>query len=201
MSFWDERYGQEGFAYGTDPNEFLVAQVRRIPHGRVLCLAEGEGRNAVFLAKLGYEVHAVDLSRVGLQKAQALAARHGVSITTEVADLGVLELRHGYWQGIVSIFAHMPPAARKALHARVVGALSPGGAFVLEAYTPRQREIGGIGGPSEQQADLFMSLASLQTELAGLEFEHAQELDRDVNEGRFHRGRGAVVQVVGRKAA
>lgn len=199
MSFWDDRYREPGFAYGTDANDFLAAQAAKIPVGRVLCLAEGEGRNAVFLAKRGYDVHAVDLSPVGLKKAAEHAAREGVRITTEVADIGTLHLEPSCWQGIVSISAHIPTAARKALHARVVPALSPGGIFILEAYTVRQLEIGGLGGPGKQQLDFFMSLAALREELAGLNILHAQELDRDVNEGRFHRGRGAVVQFVAQK--
>lgn len=107
---WDERYTEEGFAYGTEPNDFLKAEYSRIPKGgRVLCLAEGEGRNAVFLARQGYAVTAVDQSAVGLQKAKNFAAEHDVDITTEVANLADYELGTEAWDGIVSISAHVPP--------------------------------------------------------------------------------------------
>ncbi|MBI3477635.1 MAG: class I SAM-dependent methyltransferase [Acidobacteria bacterium] len=198
-TFWNERYGQPGYAYGTQPNEFLVSVAQKIPAGRVLCLAEGQGRNAVYLAKLGYEVVAVDLSDVGLAKAASLAAEQGVSLHTQVGNLANFEIQPGSWQGIVSIFGHTPPAVRKPLHRRVVQGLAPGGVFLLEAYTPRQVEIGGIGGPRGEQADMLMSLSELRAELEGLTLMHAAELDRDVNEGQFHMGTGAVVQIVGVK--
>jgi SAM-dependent methyltransferase len=201
MNIWDDRYREPGFAYGVDANDFLAAHAAQIPSGRVLCLAEGEGRNAVFLAKRGFDVHAVDLSRVGLEKASECVTREGVHITTEVADLGSLSLEPSYWHGIVSIFAHMPAKARKALNSQVVQALRPGGIFMLEAFTSRQLAIGGVGGPSGQQLDFFMSLEELRKELAGLSLLHAQELDREVNEGRFHQGRSAVVQLIAQKGA
>ena len=111
---WDQRYSEEEFAYGTAPNDFLRDEYSRIPAGgRVLCLAEGEGRNAVFLAKQGYAVTAVDLSPVGLEKAQNLAFENGVEISIKVVDLAEFELGHEVWDGIVSIAAHVPPNVRK----------------------------------------------------------------------------------------
>lgn len=199
MNFWDERYSEAGFAYGIHPNDFLAAEAHRIPAGRVLCLAEGEGRNAVHLAKLGYDVTGVDQSAVGLEKASALAQQQGVAISTVVADLATFEIEPSAWEGIVSISAHLPPAIRQRIHRQVVTGLKPGGVFILEAYTERHLDIGGIGGPKREQKDMFMSLNTLRTELAGLSFVVAQEIERDVNEGRYHKGRGAVVQIIARK--
>lgn len=195
---WDTRYAEPGWAFGTEPNDFLRAHAARLPAGgRVLCLAEGEGRNAVWLAEQGFEVTGVDLSPVGLAKAQQLASERGVRITTQVADLAEFDLGASAWDGIVSIFAHVPADVRAPLHRRVVSALRAGGVLVLEAYTPKQAEH-GTGGP--QHADRFMTLAGLRTELASLEFEHAAELEREVIEGRYHTGRASVVQVVARRA-
>jgi SAM-dependent methyltransferase len=199
MNFWDTRYSSSEFAYGKEPNDFLRQNIAQIPKGRVLCLAEGEGRNGVFLAKHGFSVHAVDLSPIGLEKAMAYAAAEGVEITTETADLGLLTIHPSSWSGIISISAHMPSSARKKLHRQVVAGLKVGGVFILEAYTRRQLEIGGIGGPSSSQLDFFMSLEELRLELDGLNFIHAKELDREVNEGEFHRGTSAVVQIIARK--
>jgi 2-polyprenyl-3-methyl-5-hydroxy-6-metoxy-1,4-benzoquinol methylase len=134
---WDERYAAPGFAYGTAANDFLVDIERFFPRGaRVLSLAEGEGRNAVWLAQQGHRVTGVDQSKVGFDKARALAAERGVVIDTVVADLSTFAIDEGVFDVIVSIWAHLPPPARVALHARVVAGLKPGGLFVLEAYTP-----------------------------------------------------------------
>ncbi len=195
---WDQRYAEEGFVYGTEPNEFLRSEYVRIPDaGRVLCLAEGEGRNAVFLARQGYSVTAVDLSPVGLQKARRLAEENGVEISTEVANLADYDLGEQAWDGIVSIAAHVPPALRQQLHSRVVRALKPDGVLILEGYTPQHLEMDGIGGPPDRS--LMMSLDELRAELEGLEFVIGREVQRHISEGRYHQGESAVVQVIARK--
>lgn len=195
-AFWDSRYSDTGFAYGDRPNDFLAEEAHRVPKGHVLCLAEGEGRNAVFLAQQGYHVTAVDQSVVGLEKAQDLAKQHGVSIDTVVADLATFNLGTSAWEGIVSIWAHLPQALREQVHQRVVTALKPGGIFILEAYTEDQLETPGRGGPPREQKEMLMSLRGLQTELDGLTFLVGQEIERDVQEGVYHHGPSAVVQVV-----
>jgi SAM-dependent methyltransferase len=190
---WDERFSEPGWAYGTEPNEFLVSVADRIPPGRVLCLAEGEGRNAVFLAGRGHEVCAVDASRVGLAKAQALANQRGVRVETILTDLAEFDIEPGGFTGIVSIFCHLPPVQRAALHERCLRGLAPDGAFVLEGFTPRQLEL-GTGGPRSRE--LLMDLATIRQELPGLRYEVARELERSLDEGRYHRGTAAVVQVL-----
>ncbi len=193
---WDQRYSEPGYAYGSEPNEYLAAQVAQLPKGRALCLAEGQGRNAVFLATQGFDVTAVDQSRVGLESAQAFATERGVRIVTEVADLNDYDLGQDTWSAIISIWAHVPPDVRGRLHSACVRALAPGGVLLLEAYTPAQ--VGrGTGGPPDPA--LCMTLEALRDELQGLEFLQAQETERDVAEGRYHQGRSAVVQVLARK--
>jgi SAM-dependent methyltransferase len=194
---WDERYAEPGWAYGTEPNDFLRdAEPTLPPAGRVLCLAEGEGRNAVFLAARGYDVTAVDQSAVGLRKAEGLARDAGVPLNTVVADLASWDLGEGAWDAIVSVWCHVPPPVRARLHAAVVRALAPGGVLVLEAYTPDN--VGrGTGGP--QDAGMCMTPAALRDELAGLTFDRCEALERDVREGKYHAGRSAVVQVIARK--
>ena len=189
---WDQRYSEPGYAYGTEPNAFLAEVAARLPRGRVLSLAEGEGRNGVFLAEQGFEVTGVDSSTVGLAQARALAGERGVNLTTVQADLADYAIAPRSWEVIVSIFCHLPPLVRARLYREAVAGLTPGGALVLEAYTPRQLEL-GTGGPKESA--LLVSLATLKEELAGLRFEIAHETEREVREGRLHTGRGAVVQV------
>jgi len=195
---WDERYSAKEYAYGTEPNTFLAAHFAHLPKGRVLSLAEGEGRNAVFLAQQGYAVTAVDGSQVGLDKARALAETRGVRMDCVCADLADFELGVSTWDGIVSIFCPLPPAIRQALYRKVLAALKPGGVFLLEAYTPEQIQHGTGGGKS---VELMQTAASLRAELPGLDFVHLVELEREVVEGSFHTGLGAVVQAIGIKRA
>lgn len=194
---WDERYKSDIYAYGTVPNAFLTEMHDTLPSGRILCLGEGEGRNAVWLAEQGHVVTAVDSSEIGLKKAQQLAKSRGVTIATIHADLADYEIEHGQWDAIVSIFCHLPPALRKDVHRNCVDGLRPGGVFLLEAYSPLQLEF-KTGGPST--VDMMMDVPSLTTELTGLEFAHLQERVREVNEGAFHTGAGAVVQVLAQKS-
>ena len=190
---WDERYRSDGYAYGTEPNDFLRAVAPRLPVGDTLCLGEGEGRNAVFLAGLGHRVTAVDGSLVGLRKAQRLADEHGVAMRTIHSDFSDYVLEPAGWDCIVSIFVHLPAPLRRRLHQQAVAGLRPGGVFVLEAYTPRQLELGTGGPPS---VEMMMDLDLLSADLAGLRLLHAAELDREVHEGRYHNGTGAVVQIL-----
>jgi SAM-dependent methyltransferase len=193
---WDERYGTAEYVYGTKPNDFLVSVVERLPKGRVLCLAEGEGRNAVYLAGRGFDVLAVDGSAVGMQKAEKLAKERGVTIETAVAKLEDFDMGQGKWDAIVAIFCHLPPELRRDVHKKVVKALKPGGVFVLEAYTPKQLDY-KTGGPPK--LDMLISADGLREELDGLTFERLEEVVRDVQEGRMHSGKAAVVQAVGVK--
>lgn len=198
--FWNERYADAEYAYGIKPNKFLVAEYHRIKPGRVLCLAEGEGRNAAFLASKGFTVTAVDQSIQGLKKTQELGRELGLEISTIEADLESFEIVPSYWDAIVSISAHLPPSIRKKVHHQVVSGVKPGGILILEAYTEKHLEMPGIGGPPANQKEMFMSLVELESELAGLDLLIAQETERNFNEGKYHQGLSAVVQVVAKRA-
>jgi SAM-dependent methyltransferase len=190
---WDERYSGDEYAYGTEPNDFLRTVAPRLPVGKTLCLGEGEGRNAVFLAGLGHEVTALDASAVGLEKTRRLAEARAVSVRTLHTDLAQYTIEPGAWDVIVSIFCHLPPDLRRRVHEEVGAGLRQGGMLVLEAYTVRQLDL-ATGGPPT--GEMMMGLADLREELVGLRLDHAVELDRDIHEGRFHSGTGAVVQVL-----
>jgi SAM-dependent methyltransferase len=195
---WDERYSAAGYAYGTEPNQFLVDNYSRIPMGNVLSLAEGEGRNAVFLARQGYTVTAVDGSIVGLNKADKLAGENGVTLVLIHADLAEFDLGESKWDGIISIFNPLPSSLRRQLYKKVEAALKPNGVFLLEAYRPDQINHGTGGG---NDADTMQTGESIRSELPGLNFTHLVELDREVIEGSHHTGLGAVVQAIGSKQA
>jgi SAM-dependent methyltransferase len=193
MIDWNERFAEPEHAYGTEPNDFLREWAGRVPMGKVLCLAEGQGRNAVYMAEQGYEVTAVDASDVGLARARELAAERGVHIETCHADLNDFVIEPRQWQGVVSVFCHLPDALRRRVHTNVVKGLAPGGVLILEAYTPAQIAL-NTGGPRD--ASLCMQLDELREELQGLRIVHALETEREIIEGKYHYGTGAVVQVV-----
>lgn len=164
----------------------------------MLCLADGEGRNSVYLASTGRRVSSVDLSEAGVAKTRRLARARGVTVDAVVADLASFDLGHDRWDGIVSIFAHLQAPVRVDLHQRVVTALRPGGVLLLEAYTPDQ--VGrGTGGPPVPE--LTMTAAGLRDELQGPDVIRCVEVEREVVEGVGHTGTGSVVQMVARKPA
>jgi len=193
---WNLRYSDEEYFYGTTPNDFLRENAHLIPRGSVLCVADGEGRNSVFLATTGRDVSSVDISDVGVAKTKKLASEKGVSVDAQVGDLADFDLGRNKWQGVISIFAHLPISLRQDLHRRVIDSLAPGGVVLLEAYTVDQ--IGrGTGGP--QVPELLMGAESLSQEFSSLEIIHLKELERDVVEGSGHTGLAAVVQLIARK--
>ncbi len=190
---WNERYASEDFFYGTKPNDFLVEAATPLSRGRALCLAEGEGRNSVWLAKQGFDVYSVDLSDIGVAKTLHFAASQGVTVHAQVGDLADFVIEPQSFDLIVSIFAHTPSALRGSLHQRVVNGLRPGGIFILEAYRPDQIPL-GTGGPNNP--DMLLTADILRTELIGLEFDHLVEINRNVVEGAGHSGVAAVVQAI-----
>jgi 2-polyprenyl-3-methyl-5-hydroxy-6-metoxy-1,4-benzoquinol methylase len=193
---WDERYSEDEYLFGTIPNSFLAEHFKSIPKGDVLCLADGEGRNSVFLAKQGYHVTAVDMSIIGINKAKKLAEENEVSIDFIHSNIKDYPIAENRWHGIVSIFFHIPVELREYLHRCVVNGLKNNGVFLLEAYTPNQLKH-GTGGPSV--VEILMTKEPLKQELKGLTFSHLAEIEREVQEGSAHAGWSSVVQVVANK--
>ena len=196
---WDQRYQENKPVYGEAANDFLAEQVGLLRPGTCLCLAEGQGRNAVWIAEQGFAVTAMDQSSGGMAKAAELAAARGVALETAVGDLAEFDLGSGKWDNIVSIFGHLPGPLRRDVHRRVVEALRPGGIFLLEAFTPDQLATEGTGGPADP--DMLLTIAKLKAELPELEVVFAREIVRPVNEGDYHKGDCAVVQFIARKGS
>lgn len=193
---WDERFSIDGYFYGTEPNTFLRESVAHLRPGSVLCLAEGEGRNAVYLAQQGFTVTAVDSSRVGREKAMKLAQSAGVTITYEVVDLAEYSLMQDAWDNIVSIFCHLPPTLRQRVHAAIPDALKPNGCLIIEGYSKEQLQR-DTGGPKDSA--MLFSVPELTHEIAGLNWQRLQHCQRDVIEGIGHTGEADVVQGIGVK--
>ena len=192
-SFWDSRYKGDEYAYGTEPNDYLVAQMGLIPKGgRVLCLADGEGRNSVFLAAQGFQVTAVELSHEGIEKAKRLAAARGVTVTFIEEDVNSVDIKPGHWDGIVSIFLHLPKKLRQALHSKILLGLAAGCVYIYEAYTLDQ--LGkGTGGPKEAQ--VLAEPKAVLEDFPQDRVHHFFAGERPIHEGPLHSGAGAVAQV------
>ncbi len=135
--FWDDRYAEADWAYGCAPNDFLRSQADTLRRGDALCLAEGQGRNGVYLAELGHHVTMQDLSPVGLSRAEELAQQRGVAVSCLCCDLADFTPAAESTDLVVAIWMHLPPPLRARVHADAVRALRPGGHLILEAYTPR----------------------------------------------------------------
>ncbi|MBI5766553.1 MAG: methyltransferase domain-containing protein [Verrucomicrobia bacterium] len=198
-AYWNQRFGAADYYYGTEPNDFVASVAHHLPPGPVLCLGEGEGRNAVFLAALGHDVLAVDQSDAGLAKARHLAASRGLPLRTEVADLAQFVIAPAAWSGVVATFVHLPVELRHTVHRAAVTGLQPGGCLVLELYHPdqvRHRTGGPVNNP-----ELLVTLDALRAEIADLpvDFLVAKELEREVREGPGPHGLGSVVQLLARR--
>ena len=193
---WDKRYSAVEYAYGKLPNDFLKQNHSHIPEGSVLCLGEGEGRNAVFLAQKGYQVTAVDYSIEGIKKTEMLAAEFGVSVNCVHQDIREFHFEPSYWQGIVSIYFHIPRYDRTRIHQQCVHSLATNGVFLMESFSLNQLNY-TTGGPKDPE--LLTDLKDIKNEFILLQIDLAQEIERDVFEGKYHTGRSAVVQMMARK--
>ena len=195
---WDERYNVPEFIFGTEPNVFLTQQAFRLTPGqRVLAVADGEGRNGVWMAQQGLSVLSVEGSSVALAKAQKLAQERGVNLDFECADLLQWQWGDARFDAVVAIFIQFAdPAGRKILFEGMKAALKPGGLLLLQGYTPRQLEF-KTGGPSA--VENMYTEPMLRELLAGWEILHLHEHDEHISEGAHHHGMSALIDVVARK--
>ena len=198
MSFWDDRYDRPDYVFGEAPNAFLAAQQSRFAGSRTaLAVADGEGRNGVWLAEQGLEVLAIDASAIGLEKARRLAEKRGVSLTTRQLDIALYDWPAESFDVIAAIFIQFaPPPLRAVIFAGMVRALAPGGLLLLQGYRPEQLAY-GTGGPSE--ADNLYSEPLLRGSFAGLEIVHLGVHDSVLAEGAGHSGPSALIDLVARK--
>lgn len=197
-AFWNERFSGSDYLFGTEPNAFLASQRERLKPGmRALAIADGEGRNGVFLARHGLEVLATDFSPIALEKAAKLAAAAGVTLTTECVDLMNWDWGAPRFDLVAAIFVQFTgPAERSRMFANIKHVLKPGGLLLLEGYRPKQLEYAS-GGPSEVENLYTREL--LMREFADMEMLHFAEYDAELSEGDRHRGMSALIDLVARK--
>ena len=196
--FWNERYSGEGFSFGTEPNAFLASQAHRLKPGmRALVPGDGEGRNGVWLAQQGLAAGTVDVSPVGVAKAQAFAKARGVEIDAQIADLLDWDWPRERYDIVAACYIHFFDADRPRMHRAMLDALKPGGLIILEAFRIEQLEFQKLhrsGGPRE--AGMLCSRAKLESDFAGARFLLLEEADIDLDEGPRHKGPAAVIRAV-----
>lgn len=194
---WNDRYATDDYLFGTDPAAFLAREAHRLPRGaRVLCVADGEGRNSVHLARLGHDVTAFDMSPNAVAKARRLAGATGVTAEFHVAALEEWDWSRDF-DAVAAIFIQfLDPAARAAAFDRIAGAVRPGGLLLLHGYAPRQVDY-ATGGPP--RAENMYTLELLHAAFAGWEVLHADDYDAVIEEGRGHSGRSGLIDFVARR--
>ena len=198
MSIWNERYAGEHYHFGTEPNAFLVSQRHLLKPGMsCLAVADGEGRNGVWLAEQGLDVLSVDSSPVALEKAKRLAAERGATLTFELADLLAWEWPESRYDVVAAIFIQfVGPELRAQMFEGLKRSLKPGGLLLLQGYTPRQHEY-RTGGPS--QVENLYTEVMLREAFSDMEILHLVEHDSVLNEGSGHCGTSALIDLVARK--
>ncbi|MEX5744499.1 class I SAM-dependent methyltransferase [Massilia sp. X63] len=198
-SLWDQRYGTPEFLFGTAPNDYLVSQGHLLRPGmRALAVADGEGRNSVWLARLGLSVDAFDLSPVAVGKARQLASDAQVVVDFHIADCDAWSWEPASYDVVAAIFVQFAdPRMRARLFANIIATLKPGGILILQGYTPRQLEY-KTGGPGVLE-NLYTE-EILRAELGSLDIVELLNYEANLAEGTQHAGRSALIGLVGRKA-
>lgn len=198
---WDNRYREAEYAYGTLPNEFLKLQLEQLKPGKILFAAEGEGRNAVYAAKNGWDVCAFDISTEGQIKANKLASSHSVSIDYCTDDFLEIDYQKNQFDAIVLIYAHFPPGIKSTYHKQLNTLLKPGGTIILEGFSknhlPLREKNPSVGGPGNP--DFLFSLEEIKADFPNCEIIELVETEIELNEGLYHIGRGSVIRFIGRK--
>jgi SAM-dependent methyltransferase len=194
--FWNERYNQHPTVYGEEPNEFFKAQLESVAPGKILLPAEGEGRNAIYAASLGWSVKAYDFSEVAKTKTLDRAATLGYKIDYEVIDLSKLELPREEFDRVALIYVHLPIEVRMHLYKQCKQSLKPGGKLILEGFSKNQLQY-NTGGPKDPE--LLYSLSDLKADFSDLHIEMLELLTQELKEGPFHSGLASVVRLVASK--
>jgi 2-polyprenyl-3-methyl-5-hydroxy-6-metoxy-1,4-benzoquinol methylase len=195
---WNRRFSEPGFLFGTEPNGWLKEHAGAwSPGQRVLCVADGEGRNSVWLAQRGLRVDAFDISEVGIAKARRYAQDHGVEVDFAVADIAALRWPQGVYDGVAAVFIQFAdPQLRARIFEGMVRCLKPGGTLVLQGYTPKQLEY-RTGGPGIESHLYTPQL--LREAFADMDVVELREYEDELAEGTGHKGRSALIGLVARK--
>lgn len=199
--FWDERYKSEGYAYGEAPNLFIEEVLPKYSKCKILFPADGEGRNSVFAASLGYDVSAFDLSDSGKEKALALASKFNVSIDYKVGSAETIDYPNQGFDALAFVFAHFPAEVKQQYNKKMLDFLKPDGLVFFEAFSKEhleyQKNYPNVGGPKD--IDMLFSKEELMETFGNFEVILLDIVEEEMNEGPFHQGVGSVIRFIGRK--
>ena len=195
-SFWNKRYSQKDFVYGESPNIFFAETLKKLKSGKIILPCDGEGRNAVYAAREGWEVKAFDLSDAGKLKADHLALKYGVEIDFQIMDAELATFSDESTDVVAFIYAHLPPEVRKTLHQNSIKWLKPGGKVILEVFCPDQLN-NSSGGPKD--LNLLYTKEMLSDDFKDLKIELLEYKKIELNEGKFHKGIAAVIRMIASK--
>ena len=198
---WNDRYRDEAFAYGEEPNNYLKEQLAGVPPGTILFPAEGEGRNAVYAATLGWKVTAFDISTEGKAKAMKLAEKKGVTIDYQVGGLETMNFTAGQFDAMALVYAHFPAAIKSKYHQTLEQFIKPGGLVIFEAFSKKHLAFvlanEKVGGPKD--IDSLFSIDEISADFPNYEIIELAEKEIELHEGLYHNGRGSVIRFTGRK--
>ena len=200
-TFWNQRYAEDGFAYGHLPNHFFAEAIKSLPLGKILLPAEGEGRNAIHAAKLGWEVNAFDISASGQQKALQWAKENEVTINYQVGELQNLSFEPQSFDAIGLIYAHFSGDQKAIIHQQLLSLVKPRGFVLLEAFSKNHLQYQAInervGGPKD--LNMLHSIEEMQTDFNACTFLQLSEEEVTLHEGKYHQGVGKVIRMVAQK--
>jgi 2-polyprenyl-3-methyl-5-hydroxy-6-metoxy-1,4-benzoquinol methylase len=199
--FWNKRYSSEQYAYGELPNEYFRETISGLDPGKILLPAEGEGRNAVFAASIGWDVSAFDISEAGKEKAEQLAEKHGVGINYLMGDVESLAFEAESFDAIGLVFAHFPGMIRQKIHHRLSTYLKHGGHLIMEAFSKKHLAYNMInekaGGPKDE--DMLYTVEDIRSDFPGYHILELIETDTSLHEGEYHQGKASVIRFFGKK--
>lgn len=197
--FWDERFTKDEFIYGTEPNSFLKSELEQLTaKGNALFALEGEGRNACYASSLGWDVEAFDFSEAGKEKALKLCKSYNTSIDYKISNAEDFEFGENKYDLVVLIYAHLHPSFRTKIHQKIITALRPGGKLILEGFHPLQLKHNYTsGGP--KNLEMLYTLDMMKTDFKDLSSIKGAELEIELSEGNYHKGKGFVTRFTGVK--
>lgn len=194
--FWDERYAQDGAFFGEAPLAFLKDNLALFPkQGKILLPADGDGRNGVFLARQGFDVHSFDGSATGVRKALAAARHYGVGLKAEVCGVEDFTFMPDYYDGVVVSYFLLMPDLRRSVHQHYISCLKKGGILLLEGFSKEQLQYDS-GGPKEEE--MLYSEEMLRGDFAALDILSLDKRVETLNSGR-HQGAGSIFRMIARK--
>lgn len=194
--FWDKRFAEPGYAYGTEPNDFFKSEIDKLQPGAILIPGAGEGRDGVYAAKQGWTVQCADLSESGRQKTLLLAKENNVNVQYDCRSISDVEYGDNQFDVIAATFFHLDEPGRQKFSNNVLKWLKPGGYFVAELFTKEQLK-NNSGGPKD--VSMLSGAAEMQNDFGWMEIISNEETETVLNEGKYHQGKANVVRFVGRK--